>query len=274
LAITVGCDVQQDRIFAEVLGWGERGETCWMIECHEIPRIRGRNLVELDGLCRKVWQRMGGAGPMGISVLAVDSGKFTDEVYRFAQRWPAGMKLGEGPKRVWAVKGEMGLSWPQPWRQSAVEARADRAASQVGEGLPLLIVNTSYWKEHILARLTGRVDEAAMATMDDWRFPLGVPRGYLMQLTAEQLVRTKRGAKTVPMWVMRPGRTANHFLDCRVYGCAAADKEGVRTLCKPAGKPREASVSRSGASGGASAAGSQGRTSLMQRAAERRGGRG
>ena len=49
---------------------------------------------------------------------------------------------------------------------SKVEARADRAASLVGEGLPLLVVNTSYWKEHILARLAGRVEGAAMEAMN------------------------------------------------------------------------------------------------------------
>lgn len=270
LAITVGCDVQQDRIYAEVLGWGERGGVCWMVECHEIPRTRGRNLVELDELARKTWRRADGR-VLQAAVMAVDSGKFTDEVYRFVGRWPIGARMGEGPRRVWAVKGELGQTWPMPWRESKVEARADRAASLVGEGLPLLVVNTSYWKEHILARLAGRVEGAAMEAMDDWRFPAGVGKAYLMQLTAEQLVRERKGGRVVAAWVLRPGRTANHYLDCRVYGCAAADREGVRQLVRPAEAPRAGAAKRAAEavpSGGGGRDG--GRSTLMDRARERR----
>jgi phage terminase large subunit GpA-like protein len=269
LAITVGCDVQQDRIFAEVLGWGERGGVCWMIEAHEIPRTRGRNLVELDELARKTWKRADGK-VLQANVMAVDSGKFTDEVYRFAMRYPVGARAGEGPRRVWAVKGELGQTWPMPWRESKVEARADRAASMIGEGLPLLIVNTSYWKEHILARLAGRVEGTAMDAMDDWRFPAGVPKAYLMQLTAEQLVRDRKGGRVVASWVLRPGRTANHFLDCRVYGCAAADREGVRQLVRVAEAAKATAAKRAAdaSPGGGSRDG--GRESLMARARDRR----
>lgn len=271
MAITVGVDVQQDRMYAEVLGWGERGEVCWFIECHEIPRVRGANLAELDTLARKVYTR-DDQKKMGITVLAVDSGKYTDEVYRWVMRWRPGLPAGEGPRKVWAVKGEEGRRSPLPWRESAVTARADRAASAVGEGLPLLIVNTGYWKEHMLARLTGHGEQGEMQ-VDDWRFPNGVPRGYLQQLTAEQLVRERRGGQIVTAWALRPGRTANHYGDCRVYGCAAADREGVRRLRQAQATARSgpAGALRRAADDAGRGEGSRGGGSLMQRARERYG---
>lgn len=273
LRITVGVDVQQDRMYAEVLAWGAKGERCWFVECHEIPRVRGANLVELEALAKKVWTRKDGKR-LRVSVMAVDSGRYTDEVYRFVQRWRPGLAIGEGPSKVWAVKGEPGGKSPLPWRETAVKAREDRAASAVGEGLPLLLVNTSYWKEHTLARLAGRGDASGeMAeAVDEWHFPIGVPRGYLLQLTAEQQVVERRGASVVRSWVIRPGRTANHYLDCRVYGCAAADREGIRRL--------EAAAAGAASRGGAAAwpgdrapeGGVRGRgSSLAARARERHG---
>jgi phage terminase large subunit GpA-like protein len=269
LAITMGVDVQQDRMFVEVLGWGERGEVCWMIECHEIARARGANLAELDALAKKVWVRQDGR-KIGVRVLAVDSGKFTDEVYRWVMKWKPGLAVGEGPTKVWAVKGEEGKRSPLPWRESSVTARADRAASAIGEGLPLLIVNTTYWKEHMLARLSGHAE--GEMHVDDWRFPTGVPKAYLMQITAEQLVRERRGGQMVTAWVLRPGRTANHYGDCRVYGCAAADREGVRRLRAPAGAAGQAAA-QGARRPVVSAPVAEGRTSLMARAAERSGRR-
>lgn len=298
LAITMGVDVQQDRMYVEVLGWGERGRECWLIDYHEIARVRGGNLAELDAVVSRQYVRQDGR-KMGVNVVGVDSGRYTDEVYRWVQRWQETISRGgTGPRKVWAVKGEQGTTSTMPWRVSEVKAREDRAASKVGEGLKLLIVNTGFWKEYALARLAaaagakveaeqqqamaegaveggddaegGASDLPGVAGRDRWRFPAGVSRSYLMQLTAEQLVRERRGARVVSAWVLRPGRNANHYGDCRVYGCAIADCEGVSRLraqpaaaangggSRPAAAPRGPGVAQRG-------------SSLMQRARERAG---
>lgn len=264
LALTAGIDVQQDGCWVEVLGWGAGGNECWLIEARYVKRTRGANLVELEALWNMRWAREGKPSGMGIVAAGVDSGRYTDEVYTAVRRWGAMIREpdfgtnGGVLRRVWPVKGEATNYGGQPWRVSTIEKRADRSASAIGEGLQLLLVNTDHWKEHVHARLRGPdkasnagpevtggeelsgvegvrgVEAGALEAVevkpDAWHFAADTPGEYLAQLTAEECVITRAGGKVKRMWRLRPGRSRNHFLDCRVYSCAVADKEGVRKM--------------------------------------------
>jgi len=250
LAITAAIDVQQDGCWVEILGWSAGGAECWMIEAFYVKRRNAGNLVELDALWSKRWTRVGdGAtvmGPkvMGIVAAGIDSGKYTDEVYTAVRRWRAAIAAGGTIiKRIWPVKGEQTNHAGKAWRTSVVEKREDRAASAIGEGLELLLVNTGHWKEHVHARLrpaktadqAGDSEEAPSleeetVKPDVWHFPIDTPGDYLSQMTAEQSELKRVHGNVVRRWSLRPGRSANHFLDCRVYNCAVADKEGVRHM--------------------------------------------
>ena len=50
-----------------------------------------------------------------------------------------------------------------------------------------------------------------------------VPEDWTEQVTAETITTKKRGLGTVREWTTLPGRQ-NHYLDCRVYNRAAAEK--------------------------------------------------
>ena len=50
------------------------------------------------------------------------------------------------------------------------------------------------------------------------------------QVTAEHKVNVKTGNRTVQRWVPKKSHIDNHYLDAEVYGMAAADILGVRTI--------------------------------------------
>ena len=97
--LTVGADVQDDRVELEVVGWGWDEES-WSIDDHVIEGDPDSSLVwdEVDKHLRRIWYRADGRG-FEIMAACIDSGgHHTQKVYEFAKA-----RLG---RRVWAVKGE------------------------------------------------------------------------------------------------------------------------------------------------------------------------
>ena len=101
--LTMGVDVQDDRLEYSVYGWGAGDET-WLIEHKIILGSPGLDEVweTLDGAIWKGYQHESGAGLL-VERVCIDSGHFTSRVYNFCH--------GKGPKVV-CIKGQGGAGVP------------------------------------------------------------------------------------------------------------------------------------------------------------------
>ena len=194
VVLTVGADVQADRIEAEISGWGD-GEESWGVEY----RIFRGNIAQW-----KVWDefehwlaqarfRHISGHELSVAMVGVDQGHNGKMVYAWCNRY--------APRPVIAIKGvgTAGMPWV--------------VGSKRRSRLKLAKVNTA--KELIYSRLK---------LIDHGRgychFPETYSLEYFQQLTSERM-RTvyKRGVPEREF--VQNGR--NEALDTRVYGMAAIE---------------------------------------------------
>ena len=191
LIVTVGVDVQDDRLELTYLGF-TRDETLIL----GAAIIWGSPLVdatwnELDDALKQTWQHPKG-GTLKVDAAIIDSGDggVTDTVYKFTRARFA--------RRIMSGKGVAGFQRP------AVERSSYKAA-------PLFLVGVDAIKAQLVARLArGR----------SIRFSANLSPTFYEQLTSERrIVRYVRGTP-VRAFERIPGRRAE-ALDCVVYGLAA-----------------------------------------------------
>lgn len=243
LVLTGGIDVQRDKAYYVVRGWGERCMSSWLIWFGVVPCPFGDESASAAALDRVV-TRIYGTTPessVGVSRWAIDSGEGlrTAEIYRFARRHPG---------RVIACKGQGG-DMVLPSRKVRLDKFPDGAP--IPGGLTLLHVNTWRHKGQILGRMKQskptRPDDgdlkADIASTDSSRWWWPDPNvdafgtqisedlaAFVSQVTSEQLIivnakAVERGARPIMEWRLRPGRRDNHYLDCEVYCQAIAESE-------------------------------------------------
>jgi phage terminase large subunit GpA-like protein len=193
LAISVGVDVQGDRLEASVVGWAKDG-TAYVLE-HMVlwgPPDDDEVWRSLDELLRSTWKHPLG-GMLRVDAAAVDAGDgdVYDTVLAFCQP-----RLG---KRVFAIKGQGGF------------ARPAFARAKLKKGKPLFLAGVDVIKAGLFARLErGR----------GVRFSDTLGPEYFEQLVSEKRVtRLVRGRPTV-RFERIPGKRAES-LDCLVYATAA-----------------------------------------------------
>lgn len=201
--ITVGGDVQDDRIELETVGWG-RDEESWSIDHHviegdpETPEVWER----VDEYLMRVWRRADGRG-FEVMAACIDSGgHHTQKVYEFAKN-----RLG---RRIWAIKGESARSgqrspvWPvkRPTRRTKASFRP-------------VVLGVNSAKDTIRSRLL--MDAPGPGYM---HFPADRDINYYAQLISERSVVKEVGGHRFRVWELPSGR-ANEALDCRVYAYGA-----------------------------------------------------
>jgi len=175
LRLTMAIDVQTDRAFVEVLAWGPFGRTCWLVDCFSVPTTMGLNLAELDEVVlRRRWPKLvpDAKGPVPSAFLRpacvmIDTGDRTDEVYRAVKRWAA----VPGAPAITPTKGDstMGRGASPPHRLTVISPdRLKSDAAGIGAGLMLLLINTHYWKDTVLARLSGERDAEQASQVEEW----------------------------------------------------------------------------------------------------------
>ena len=200
--ITVGIDVQDDRIEAERVGWG-RNEESWSID-HTVfegdpqgPEVWER----VDDFLKQVITRADGR-PFTVMGACIDSGHCTQKVYEFAKA-----RLN---RHIWAIKGESARSgarspvWPtkKPSRKSKASFRP-------------VIVGVNAAKDTVRARL--HIENPGSGYC---HFPADRDLNWFAQLTAEVPVTKTVGGHRFRVWELPRGR-ANEATDCRVYAYAA-----------------------------------------------------
>lgn len=209
--LTLGVDVQDDRLAYEVVGHGLDGES-WGIEYGELwgdPRqSRSDVWTQLDSVWAK--RRCYGSGQsLSICAACVDSGGHAvDAVYAYC-------KAREN-RRIWAIKGEGGEGKPftEKWRRTKRNRNL------------LFILGVNAGKDAIMAKL--RVQRPGpgychFPRAEDGGALQGYGEHYFEGLTSEKktAVRGRNGFVKYE-WVKNPG-ARNEPLDCRNYANAALE---------------------------------------------------
>ena len=203
--ITIGADVQQDRIEAEIVGWGS-GEESWSLGYEIlIGEPTGQEVwADLADLWRVPWSRVDGS-TMRASAMCVDSGNWSKNVYAWCK--------SQRTSSVIPIKGA------SPFGADALAGtsrdRRRRAAKRARDGRPAEVIGVGQIKRIIMKRLAIPAPGPGYC-----HFPAGRDQEYFDQLTGERLVvDTKRGKRPVMAWQkIHPQVEA---LDCRVYAYAA-----------------------------------------------------
>lgn len=216
-ALTLGADVQADRIEYEIVGWNEAEES-WSIEDGILPG---------DPVQDDVWQDLAeiigtryvheSGSELSIVQACIDAGYLTKRVQEFCKR--AG-------SHVVPVIGRSGAGRPvvETGRQRVKRLRKRRANGAKSE-----VVGIDEAKAILFRRL-----QIATPGPGYCHFPDDRDDEYFLQLTAEKLVTRYTKGRPVREWIKT--RERNEALDCRVYAYAGLLLYGVGRLKDPTAK--------------------------------------
>lgn len=256
LALIGTIDLQADRAYLVVRGYGEAGQRTWLVWCEELECRAGRKLAELDRLRRWAFPSVDADGkPTGVNVMpsawGIDSGHRTVEVYDWVRRMHA-----LNPSRpVMAIKGiGTGGAGIAPYVIKTISEYPDGRA--MPGGVYLFEPASDMWKTAVFDKIGGALAECEEARADKrnpdhgWVYPHDVPDEYLEHMTAEQRVdpSVRADGKARPnaartagrlVWMKRPGRERNDYWDAEYYNAAMSQWAGVVSLTKAATTPAE-----------------------------------
>lgn len=206
LAVTVGCDVQDDRLSLSVWGWG-REEEAWLIDRTKLFGDPSRPDVwkQLDEVLSTPFLSEDGVD-FKVSICAIDSGgHHTADVYSYARERAA---LG-----VIAIKGMSTKGKPPIGKASKVDL--NRKGQVVRKGAQVFPVGSDTVKSLLFGRL--KHNDVGPGYL---HFYSTVGTDYFEELTAEkQILRYKQGYPQ-RVWVKK-STTPNEALDELVYAYAA-----------------------------------------------------
>jgi phage terminase large subunit GpA-like protein len=229
LVLTVGVDVQHDRLAAVVRAWGD-GEESWLVWAGE---FYGNVLEQAvwDELDRSVvfrgYRHVSGI-ELRVSAVSLDTsdGQTADAGYKYCRR--ANQKFGAA--RVMPIKGSTNAD-AEIFRKPTASLDVDAHHKGAKYGLRPYMVGVGRAKDLILGadELAGRVnlrdpDGKTGRGPGRYHWYRGVRADYFDQLTAEVKApaRNARGQmKQKKVWLRKAGKP-NEFLDCEVYALHAA----------------------------------------------------
>ena len=193
-AITIGVDVQKDRLEATVVEWGH-DEEAWVVAHHILPgdTTSAETWDDLDLLVHDT----------GAHLTAIDSGYNTQMVYDYCE------------SRRWAVpiKGITGMSRPLIEDE---KRRKQRLRTRRKKGAYLEPLGVDQGKQILYSRL--RITQTGPGYIHFAREP-DFDEEYFAQLAGEKLVTKVRGHRPVQEWVSTRARV--EALDCLIYALAA-----------------------------------------------------
>jgi len=210
LALTVGVDVQDNRLAISVWAWG-REEEGWLIDHQEIYGDPSRPELwkQLDEVVLREWQHGLGV-KLRPDVIAIDSGgHFVSEVYQFARE--------RGRQGVIAIKGQSQRGKAPIGKGSKVDV--NYRGKTLKNGALLYPVGSDTIKTTLFGRL--KHNEPGHGFL---HFHMETTAEYFEQLTAEkQVLKYSRGGFPIREWVKKPS-ARNEALDCLVYAYAALNR--------------------------------------------------
>lgn len=197
LVLTCGVDVQEDRIEAEVLGFG-KGEESWSIEYVVFRGNIAEGFVweQLDAFLKRSWIHESGI-EMNIAAVGIDSGFQAKAVYGFCK--------AREYRRCYPVKGFPGFG----------KGFINRPKNRNDEGVYLVHAYVDEIKSTVNQRLL--IDKPGPGYC---HFPdrAEYDPEYFRMLTAEKLLPSRSGVRRL-RWELPAGRR-NEALDARCYAIA------------------------------------------------------
>lgn len=207
VALTVGVDVQDNRLAVSVWAWG-RDEEGWLLDHQEIYGDPSRPELwkQLDEVVLREWPHALG-GKVRPDVVAIDSGgHFTAEVYQYARE--------RGRQGVVAIKGQSQRGKAPIGKATKVDV--NYRGKTLKRGAQVFPVGSDTVKTTLFGRL--RHNDRGPGYL---HFHMNATVEYFEQLTSEkQVLRTNRAGFPVREWVL-PANKRNEALDCLVYAYAA-----------------------------------------------------
>lgn len=201
--LTAGVDVQENCLYWSIRAWGN------YFTSQNIAHGQAFSFQEVERIMNLEYQ-MPDSTPMVVALALIDSGNDTDMVYDFCAN---------------------NSDWALPCKGSSNPMLSHYKLSKVNKsdskayGMNLVLVDTGKYKDMIAARMQRKNGSGS------WMVHQGCDREYAEQVTAEHKVNVKKGnGKVSQEWQLKTSHGDNHYLDCEVYNCAAADILGVRSL--------------------------------------------
>lgn len=206
LALTIGCDVQDDRLSLSVWGWG-REEEGWLIDRVKLYGSPSRPEVwkQLDEILQKPYVNEAGE-EMKVLCCAIDSGgHHTQEVYQYSRERAA---MG-----VIAIKGMSQKGKPPLGKATKVDV--DYKGKALKKGAQLFPVGVDTVKSLLFGRLKHNDPGAGYLHF----FPT-IGTDYFEELTAEKQILRFRNGYPERVWVKK-SQAPNEALDEMNYAYAA-----------------------------------------------------
>ncbi len=215
LVLVAGADVQPDRIEVEIKAYG-KNKRSWSIDYRIFfGSTEGRKVWQkLDDLLEESFEYEQG-GALKISMLALDSGFATNNVYAFGRKY--------GLSRVMVIKGGPASQNEYITRPSIRDF--DYKGKTIKRGVRLFTINVTKIKTQLFIYLKTE-DENHAGYM---AFPVGYDEEYFKQLTAEVLLK-KKDRHGFYKYEYKKAYDRNEVLDCNVYARAASMFLGVDYL--------------------------------------------
>lgn len=210
LLITMGTDVQDDRLESTIYGYGA-DEQCWRLGQIILRGDPGGSALwaEHDEVLKRRFPTDDGR-TLVIEAACVDSGgHFTQHVYAYCQK--------RTRNRVWAIKGAAGvgrLIWPR----QATRTKKTRAM--------VWIIGVDTAKDLIYTRLN-KVDKPGPGYI---HFDADTTQGWLDQLTSEVKTFKTLGGRKVAQFKPKTTEVKQEGLDTTVYAYAAMVGRGGAAL--------------------------------------------
>jgi phage terminase large subunit GpA-like protein len=221
--VTVGVDVQGDRLEAQWWGWGVNEES-WALRYEVIHGDPAQKQVwdDLDALLLERLTTDDGR-ELRVRAACVDTGgHHANAVFDFTNKRRA--------RRIFPIKGRAG---PYPVWPKRVSKTKDKRNE-------VFLVGVDTGKDTIYGRL--RITRPGPGYI---HFPAGqgFDADYFDQLTAEQVVTRKKEGKPYRVWVL-PEKKRNEALDTYVYALAARASIPIRLVGPPPLAPEVPATSR------------------------------
>lgn len=204
LYITAGIDMQQDRLEAEIVGWGA-GEQSWSLGYHVLygDPLAGDVWDDLDDLLSETFKHESGA-VLPISAACLDTGGtagYTQRAYEYLK--------GKTGRKLFGIKGVPG--WGRPIVEKGLKKQSGKNARKVD----LFLVGVDEAKLIVMRRLAITKKGPGYC-----HFPTYRDKTYFDGLTVEKLVTRYVKGFPVREW-HKHDKARNEPLDCRAYAMAA-----------------------------------------------------
>lgn len=208
--VTMACDVQENRIYYVVRGWGAEMES-WLLQ-HGVIYVPEGQTTKDDWVWNEL-QKFRDKLYCGKAIERqfVDSGYITSTVYRYCRK-----HLG------WAIPTKGRDTMDAPLAKTFVDTSP--SGKRMKGGLAVWIINTDYFKRWIHERL-----ERDPELPGGFHLSEDTNEDYCLQLVSEARVVKPSGHV---VWVMI--RPDNHYFDCEALNLAAAHSLHLQMLTRTA----------------------------------------